>query len=607
MYFNEGNKETNVDKEFSNKKSSFLDFGNLDLKKIIIIAVVFIVLIIILILLFSKKTEYYLTLKGDSDIVLNEGTEYIEYGYDATDSKGKTYDDSEVTREGEVNTDIAGEYVLTYTFKEIQVQRHVTVVATESNNTILGINGDNIIFLPLGESYEEPGYYAIDSNHTSEEMHDKIQVLGEVNTSVAGTYRIKYTLVTDDNVTLIKERLVVVTSAEFTLYYEPNEPTNKAVKIYGFMNNNYFDYIKLPDGKTEKNRNFSYVVSENKTYEFEAFLKDGSSHKESIEIKNIDLVKPTGNCNAVVDGNTVVTVNAEDENGIFGYQYNLDGYKTDYLAKETYTYNKRVQKVYVDVQDKAGNVYNMMCNIKTIIGPSTEQQSQPSEPSSVTPSPSSSSSSSKKPASSSSSAQTCDLGTVDSSAVSAKKSWCSKFRNNVTSDYNLVTSNVITFADAVINTGTFQDYPPKYSDLCMQFAFYHAYTLYSQGDFNGMRAKYACGSASNCSCGVYYGGKFTTISNENKQTILDKVLENLKAGKPVLLHVSGSAQRNSRHYVTVVGYKKNLSGSKISDSDLVYIDPYDGCLERMDETTNRFMITGHQAGYNYGYQIMVLK
>ncbi len=368
MYLNNNTIDTSLDKKKYNNK--YIIIGILSL----------IILFIVCLLIFNKKTEYFLVLNGDTDVIIYEGSEYIENGFKAYDSKGKTYDEKNVTIEGNVNTNTAGEYKLTYTFKNIKQERNITVISNNSRTTILGLYGDPVIFIPLGEEYKEPDYYVIDSNYSSEEMHDKVQVTGKVDTNTAGTYRIKYSLVSNQNIIISKERIVIVTSADFSLNYEPKEYTNKSVKIYGYISNNYFDKIVLPNSKEEEKRNFSYEVTENGIYKFILKLKDGTTKEESIEIKNIDKNKPTGSCIATISNNTIIKVNAKDENGISGYNYIIDDYKSGYFATETYTYEKVSSIVSVEVQDKAGNTALIKCTIKKQQSTSSKSSSSSSKP-----------------------------------------------------------------------------------------------------------------------------------------------------------------------------------------------------------------------------------
>ena len=250
-------------------------------KKIIILIsiIIFFAIIISLVLLFNqKKTEYFLTLNGNKDIVLYTGSTYIEDGFNAYDSKGNTYND-EVIINGNVDTSLAGDYIITYTFNDITETRLITVVSNVDKKTILGLNGDSVIIIPLNSTFTDPGYYAIDSDYSAKEIKEKVIVTGNVDTSTKGTYKITYSLTNDNGISITKERTIIVTDAEFTLDYNPKEPTNKEVQINGLINNNYFDYIIYPDGTKETNRKISYTVTENNTYTFTLFLKDGSSHE----------------------------------------------------------------------------------------------------------------------------------------------------------------------------------------------------------------------------------------------------------------------------------------------------------------------------------------
>ncbi len=363
MYLNQNKLETNVDNELTKNKRH-------KIKIIILVVIVIIILISTLFLLLHKKTEYFLKLKGNSDIVLTINSSFIDPGYEAYDSKGKTYNENDVIITGEVNTKIVGEYVITYKFNEIEQKRHITIVNESSNNTILGLIGDNIIFIPIGNNYEEPGYYAIDSIHTNEEMIERVTITGNINTNQAGTYKLIYSLITDDNVTITKERLIIVTSGEFVMSHEPTEPTNNDVKIYGYISDNYFDYILLPDGTITNNRNFSYIVNENKSYEFEVFLKDGSSHKETIEITNIDKEKPNGTCNVVLNNNTEITVNAKDNVGIYKYSYNISD-KVFNSENNTYTIDGLNRDIKVTLYDKATNSETINCEVTDYSWPHT--------------------------------------------------------------------------------------------------------------------------------------------------------------------------------------------------------------------------------------------
>ena len=134
-----------------------------------------------------------------------------------------------------------------------------------------------------------------------------------------------------------------------------------------------------------------------------------------------------------------------------------------------------------------------------------------------------------------------------------------------------------------------------YGDKCLAFAYIHAYSLYS-GD-TSKRAK--------DSLSYVYASKFNGYENDDKSAVLANVYNELVQGKPVIIQVNGNKQGTSRHYVTVVGFKKDVKSARdIEESDLLIIDSWDGKLEPLGESGSRFMVTGAACHKKYsGYQM----
>ena len=93
--------------------------------------------------------------------------------------------------------------------------------------------------------------------------------------------------------------------------------------------------------------------------------------------------------------------------------------------------------------------------------------------------------------------------------------------------------------------------------------------------------------------------------NDNKSAVLTNVYHELNQGKPVVIQVNGNTSGTSRHYVTVVGFKKDVKrASDLQESDLLIIDSWDGKLEPLGERYSRFMTTGAACKKEYsGYQM----
>lgn len=138
----------------------------------------------------------------------------------------------------------------------------------------------------------------------------------------------------------------------------------------------------------------------------------------------------------------------------------------------------------------------------------------------------------------------------------------------------------------------------KYGDSCLSFSYSHAYDM-----FKGTRTNTA-------SAGNYaHAGSFTDFIHDDKQTVLNKIYDEIMKGRPLVLQVNGNKQGTSRHFVTVVGFRNGItSAENLTEKDLLIIDSWDGKVERMDTATSRFMTTGAACRKDYsGYRLQVLK
>jgi hypothetical protein len=134
-----------------------------------------------------------------------------------------------------------------------------------------------------------------------------------------------------------------------------------------------------------------------------------------------------------------------------------------------------------------------------------------------------------------------------------------------------------------------------YGDQCLAFAYIHAYSLYSGN--TSKRAK--------DSLDYVFASQFNGYENDDKGAVLTNIYNELVQGKPVIIQVNGNKAGTSRHYVTVVGFKKDVRSARdLEESDLLIIDSWDGKLEPMGEQGSRFMVTGAACHKKYsGYQM----
>lgn len=205
MYFNE-KEDTNIDKEFKNDNKFNFEKNK---KWIIIggIALLVLILIIAAIIFLKNRKVYFITLNGGNEINVYKGVEFIDPGYRAYDNHGNNSNNL-VKINGKVNEEVIGTYKITYTIKNKSISRTVNVIASQSQFTKIFLEGNTSMTIKVGEKYVEPGYYYNDVRDG--DMKEKIEINGTVDTSKQGKYRLTYTVVNSEGVTITAERLVTV-------------------------------------------------------------------------------------------------------------------------------------------------------------------------------------------------------------------------------------------------------------------------------------------------------------------------------------------------------------------------------------------------------------
>jgi len=433
MYFNEeNNNDTNLDKEFNEKKPVNINM------KFIIIGFIFLIVVVIGFFLLKNifKKEYFLVLAGDNDIIIKQNALYEEPGYQAYDNKGNDFS-SDVTIIGEVNTFVVGEYKITYSFNDIVRERTVVVVPVENQVTYLILTGARAMFIKVGDVYQEPGYTVIDN--LEDNLTNKVTVSGKVDTNTVGTYKLLYSVTNKSGKTLQEERTIIVTGSDIFINYTPTDITNKNVTINLEVTDNYFDYIMLPDNTKVTTRTLNYQATENNTYKFLIYSKDGSNKEQIIKIDNIDKVVPTGTCSGYYkDNNSYITVSASDNIGVYKYVINNKTFTANQIVL-----SEELKNVKVDIYDKANNVKSISCNLidknvypssssskpsSSIIYPSSSSVIKPPSSiiypssSSIRPSSSSKTSSSIRPSSSSKTSSSIRPSSSSKTSSSSKQS-----------------------------------------------------------------------------------------------------------------------------------------------------------------------------------------
>ena len=132
-----------------------------------------------------------ITLTGSSSITIEQGTEYSEPGWTASDNVDSSLT---VNVEGTVDANVVGDYRLTYSTSDdagntTSVTRTVSVVDTTSPEITL--NGASEVNHDFGQPYVDAGATATDSNDGDIDVSDT----GAVDVNTPGTYTITYTVI----------------------------------------------------------------------------------------------------------------------------------------------------------------------------------------------------------------------------------------------------------------------------------------------------------------------------------------------------------------------------------------------------------------------------
>ncbi len=158
----------------------------------------------------SSSGKPTITLLGDNPMNLIVGDTYDEPGATATDPEDGDLTGS-IVISGTVNTSVAGTYGVLYQVTDSDTNTASTtrtVNVSSSGKPTITLLGDNPMNLTVGDTYVEPGATATDPEDG--DLTDSIVISGTVNTSIAGTYTITYTVSDNDGNDATETRTVNV-------------------------------------------------------------------------------------------------------------------------------------------------------------------------------------------------------------------------------------------------------------------------------------------------------------------------------------------------------------------------------------------------------------
>lgn len=178
------------------RKHQYTIYAILGISVIIFLAVI--CLTVLPDLLKEDTTAPTITLKGSNHMLVSFGAAFEDPGFTATDDKDGDITTAVISK-GSVNTSVYGPQILTYTVTDSAgnvetIQR--TVVVQEFNAPILTLSGNELIYVPIGSDYIDPGYSAVDD--VDGNITDKVILSDTVDFDTPGIYTLTYT-VTDSS------------------------------------------------------------------------------------------------------------------------------------------------------------------------------------------------------------------------------------------------------------------------------------------------------------------------------------------------------------------------------------------------------------------------
>ena len=151
----------------------------------------------------KDKSAPVITISEEKRIIMCPNAEFKKEEYTALDNY-----DGDVTAKVKVEV-VDNKAIYSVTDKAGNTTKvEKELVYEDKEAPILTLNGSNITYAFLNESYNESGYSAADN--CAGNITSRVKVSGSVNTAVVGTYTLKYEVSDDSGNTASKERKVIV-------------------------------------------------------------------------------------------------------------------------------------------------------------------------------------------------------------------------------------------------------------------------------------------------------------------------------------------------------------------------------------------------------------
>ena len=313
--------------------------------------------LIIFIVYRNNRISFYLV--GDDEINITYGSIFNDPGFVAKTGKGEDLSNN-VSVYGDVNTIQTGGYTITYELDYNDEKKYLTRVVfvkdIDISNLEIVLNGEEDYYLLKDDTYSELGASLFNKISNTKIGNVEVLINGDVDTSLAGEYEVKYSFMYHGN-SVSKIRRVHVLDVPHQLNPEGLTSDNVEITIDFSAIKNY-QSVKLPDNRVLTSKSIQYNVNKNGTYKFIITTTD---NKEYNKIVMIDSIVGSYICSGeITTKGTKLTVSPVS-NEIMDYEWNLDG-KT-VKGSSTYEQSKSVKSASVTLNFMNNKKYKVDCNV----------------------------------------------------------------------------------------------------------------------------------------------------------------------------------------------------------------------------------------------------
>ena len=144
----------------------------------------------------SLDSSPSITLNGVNPQIISLGSSYLELGAVAEDVEdGILTDQIIISGVSLINNNVVGSYTVQYSVTDSSGNTTIanrTVEIIDTTPPQLSLNGNSIISIEVGTTYNELGAFATDNYDDNNTITSTISISGSVNTATLGSYTVSY-------------------------------------------------------------------------------------------------------------------------------------------------------------------------------------------------------------------------------------------------------------------------------------------------------------------------------------------------------------------------------------------------------------------------------